>query len=53
MIVNVADQSKNGQASAREIYEAAKQLRTLSASLESMLAKFQSGESKQTLPRAA
>ena len=53
VIVNVADQSKNGQASAREIYEAAKQLRTLSASLESMLAKFQSGESKQTLPRAA
>ena len=53
VIINVANQSKNGQTTAREIYEAAKQLRTLSTSLESMLVKFQSEETRAALPRSA
>ena len=52
VIIKVADQSKNGQTTAREIYVAARQLRTLSTSLESMLAKFQSKEAREALPRS-
>ena len=50
VIIKVADQSKNGQTTAREIYVAARQLRTLSTSLESMLAKFQSKDAREALP---
>ncbi len=53
VIINVANQSKNGQATAKEIYAAARQLRSLSTSLESMLAKFQSEEAREALLRTA